>query len=252
MPDKWGLRPVKRPRNDSEQPTAVPLSNRYEVLQNSDECDKNNINQDEKMDENQDVAEKVQEEKCNTISGKKKKVPPIIISHELDDYSGFVATLKSFIKGDPKLHYSPKSLAIYAENEEDYSTLINELDIAKCDYHTYPTKEMKTKRMVLKRLPNIPSKELEDDLDRQGVKCHKITILKTKTKGELPTDQPIYLIDFPHHTDLKKVEDIRYRCQRFGHGTTYCRSTPRCVKCDEDHLTATCKKTKEIPPKCIF
>lgn len=177
-------------RNDFEQPTTVPLSNRYEVLQNNEECDKTNSNQDEKMEENQDVRKDAQEEKVNATTGKEKKTPPVVIFHEWDDYSRFVTTLKSFIKGDPKLHYFPKSLAIYAENKDDYSILIKELDIAKCDYHMCPTKETKTKRMVLTGVSNIPHKELEDDLDGQGVKCNKFTILKTK--GRLPSDKPIY------------------------------------------------------------
>jgi len=63
-------------------------------------------------------------------------------------------------------------------------------------------------------------------------------------------------------TDIRgmRVEVTPYRktkllpqcknCQSWGHTKSYCHKEPRCVKCAGKHSTDSCKKPKEIPPKC--
>jgi hypothetical protein len=41
-----------------------------------------------------------------------------------------------------------------------------------------------------------------------------------------------------------------FRCCRFGHTKTVCRSTPRCFKCSEEHLGEECLKTNSICINC--
>ena len=42
-----------------------------------------------------------------------------------------------------------------------------------------------------------------------------------------------------------------FKCQRFGHTAEYCNNDPRCVKCDQPHLTKESKRVKGAhPPKC--
>jgi len=42
------------------------------------------------------------------------------------------------------------------------------------------------------------------------------------------------------------------KCQLYGHTRSYCRHTPRCVKCSETHLAADCTKSPELPAKCAL
>lgn len=180
-----------------------------------------------------------------------------------------MCTLKSFIANEAKIHYAPNKLTIIPQTIEDHKILVGELNLTGGGFYTYPTKEEKTKRLVLKGLPQVTSEDIVDDLKTLGHNCLKVAVLK---KAENPNDgQPLYLLDFPHDANLKAIRDIKYlcyvriyweqyksrrritqchRCQQFGHGTKYCRSIPGCVKCNEQHLTKDCLKQKDEPAKC--
>ena len=41
-----------------------------------------------------------------------------------------------------------------------------------------------------------------------------------------------------------------YNCQAFGHSSTFCGKTPKCVKCELTHATRDCTKPIGTPPKC--
>ena len=215
-------------------------------------------------DDNTDDTEK------NVKPPNNKKMPPIVITQEMEDYSKFIKRLKDFTRGEPKVHYSRDKLSIYAENQADFDTLKNELDIAGCTYYTFPTKDLKTKKLVARGLPEMPPEEIKTELESQSINCVKVIPLRKKENA--PTGSPIYLVDFPNNTDLKAVRNVRYigyirvhweryrnrrkatqwhRCQQFGHGTAYCKNAPQCVKCDRPHLTQDCLKKREEPPKCV-
>ena len=76
--------------------------------------------------------------------------------------------------------YIIPEISIYAENQADVETLKNELDVVGCTYFTFPTKDLKTKRLVARGLPEMPPEEIKAELDSQSFNCIKVTPLKKK------------------------------------------------------------------------
>lgn len=102
--------------------------------------------------------------------------------------------------------------------------------------------------------------EIKDDLRNKGVGVKEC--VKLKGKG---TNTYSYLIVTDKTTNIGEVKKIKnvdhlkvswetfqkrrtwsqcYRCQEFGHGSTNCNKTPRCVKCTGFHLTKDCPTTR--------
>jgi len=59
----------------------------------------------------------------------------------------------------------------------------------------------------------------------------------------------------PLHNPMGKYKNSRpiqqcYNCQAFGHSSTFCGKTPKCVKCELTHATRDCTKPIGTPPKC--
>jgi hypothetical protein len=42
-----------------------------------------------------------------------------------------------------------------------------------------------------------------------------------------------------------------FNCQSFGHSSTLCGRSPKCVKCDQEHASKDYSKPADAPPKCI-
>ena len=73
-----------------------------------------------------------------------------------------------------------------------------------------------------------------------------------------PTNKEIYqitkllltivTIEAPH---AKRAIPLCMRCQKYGHTKNYCRNSPKCVKCAEQHLTSDCpRKFHDTAVKC--
>ena len=241
MQQSWGIRPNKRPRGETDDKRNLPLSNRFELLNEQHE-----ENEDD-MDENEEPAEKRKQTTSHSIPDKNKKrtMPPIILTKEIDDYSKFIQTLKTFIKNEPRIFYSKYKLTIITDSQADFDIVKRELEIAEVPFHTYPEKQYKPKKHVANGLPDVPTEEIIADLDKKGIKCQRVITLKKR--DEASEGSPIYLIDFPNNTDMKAVRNFRYlcyvrvywenynkrrkatqcfKCQRFGHTAEYCNNDP--------------------------
>ena len=55
-------------------------------------------------------------------------------------------------------------------------------------------------------------------------------------------------VEAPH---VKRAIPQCMRCQKYGHTKKYCRNSPKCVKCAEQHLTSECpRKVQDDTVKC--
>jgi hypothetical protein len=138
-------------------------------------------------------------------------------------------------------------------------------------FHTFTADEDKTVKSVLRGLPEMPTEDIADDLERQGLNVVKVTTMKSKT--ETPGGSRLYLVQFSPDTTAVTIRSIRYvcftkatlikykrnnghltqcfRCQTYGHAAANCQRAPRCVKCVGNHTTSDCtKKERETPAKC--
>lgn len=72
------------------------------------------------------------------------------------------------------------------------------------------------------------------------VTLKKISVIKTLLHTK---------VHWEVHQNKKRITQCR-RCQGWGHATTNCFSTPRCVKCAQNHFSHECLAPAEQEPKC--
>ena len=182
------------------EPDPVLTYNSFGVLQNSE---------NDEVDSDEDSEPHQQEE----TPKKPTKPPPIIVTEKITDYTKCINAIIA-VCTDKKtgIDYTPTELRIHTTNMKDYMDLIRKLKGDKMTFYTYAPKENKPKHIVAKRLPNLPTNEIIEDLQAQGIKCNKISILKKKRNMEHSNFDPIYKLDFDKEVDMKKFWAIKYIC----------------------------------------
>ena len=166
---------------------------------------------------------------------------------------------------------------MHCNSENSYNTLFSGLQQMKDTYvsqnlelnfYTHELAHEKCKRIIAKGLPLVDTEYIKRELSEKGFKCESVIVL---AKKDLPRNtMPVYLITFDKNTNLKDVRAIKYvynvketweryknrnkttqchRCQLFGHESSKCFSTPRCLHCGRKHLTKECPN-KENNPIC--
>lgn len=152
---------------------------------------------------------------------------------------------------------------------ETYKIIRDYLIEKEIHHYTYKLKSERAYRVVIRGLHasediSLIKAELQDNGHevRQVVNVHHRT-----TKQKLP----LYFVDIEQRPNNKDIFNIRHigqvkvtieapykkreviqckRCQRFGHSKNQCFRPFRCVKCGNDHPTATCTKLPETDAVC--
>lgn len=199
---------------------------------------------------------------------KKEKMPPIIVTHKIQNFKQFNAEVKSIIS-DYSIRYLKNSVNIYTSNKGDFTKLINEFRNSKVGHYTFSTKDEKQKKIVMKAAPDMDIEEVKKTMTENHFPINECKQLLNKA-GQPSQSYLIYTDVSTNLRDLKQVRKIgnvqakweNYarkssitqcrRCQSFGHGTKNCGNPPRCVKCISPHLTKDCDliKTDDSVPQC--
>ena len=221
--------------------------------------------------ETQSISSLNMEEETNQDLGVKEKIPPVVIQTKLSDPLGLMKAIKENYDPEVKFQFLSSGVKILSHNKETYDKLTAKLQQDKLEYHTYTTDNNRYKHLVLKGLYNTnTTDEVIECLTDKGftpVRC-----IKMSQKKEKPDAPPFFMVSFDKNTKINEVRKIRYicsivvrwekyynnrkvtqchRCQQFGHGSSNCHRSPKCVKCAGDHFTSDCKKTPEQKPKCV-
>lgn len=198
---------------------------------------------------------------------KKSRPPPIIIHEKFTDHKKMNDYLKTKLGGNHYWKHSPYTTALYLEKYEDWKMCNTIFQEGKLEYHTFTPKEEKTHAFVLKGIfHNIELEDIKNEL----IMDHKINCKNVYTMRG--TKWPMFLIitdgavtirelqSKVRHMDNTAVRWERHinnkliiqchRCQRWGHATTNCRASPKCLKCAKSHLTRECDRKDEDAIKC--
>ena len=196
-------------------------------------------------------------------------LPPIVITRFISGYATTIKQIHGYaVSKKAAVALVKEGLSVRCENIKDYGALKEALDRTGVTCYTYEFRGQKTKNMVLKSLPNLPLTDIYNELQGLEFGCTKVALLKThNVSGQCEIDKnprvyhPSFLVVFKSDTNIKKVRNIKCICsfkiywekfkntrrgtqcrryQKFGHGTTYCKNEPKCVKCVGDHLTSMC------------
>lgn len=197
------------------------------------------------------------------------KIPPIVITTNLKTPVQFTKSIIETLDSEAKFKFGKEGLKVFLSDQEKYDKLSTILKNKNIEHFSYALNSEKPKHLVLKGLPNLEIQQILDDLNFQGFKPLKCVKMKMK-KPIL--EAPMFLITFNSDVILNDVRKIRYicsirirwdkyrntrgitqchNCQEFGHGSSKCFKSPKCVKCPGEHKTAECSKKPEDKPKCV-
>ena len=244
----------KRPKisNSSD----IPLTNSFQALQGLEQMDQETSQQSE-----------VQFNVQNASHKKGNRIPPLVITDKLENYTTNIEGIRKFITEPFKVRYSRGHLKIFTNSLQDYTKLKNALLQQKVAFYTHTLKEQKPIHLVIKGLPLIDESIIAKELEEKGIKCKKVILLKTKKETA-----PMYMVTFEKGTDLNEVRKIKtiyyvgifwekfrnrkgftqcHNCQEFWHGSNECHRPPRCVKCNLEHKTSECQKQKGEMAYCV-
>lgn len=159
---------------------------------------------------------------------------------------------------------------ILSSDVSTYKTIRNHLIEKDINHYTYQLKHEKPYRVVLRGMHHSVDKtEIIEGLASLGHKVRNIVNARHRlTKEPLP----LFYIDLEPNPNNKKIFEVKQllrmivtfeapyvkkevvqckRCQRFGHTKNFCHRPYRCVKCGENHATASCTKIRTTPPNCV-
>lgn len=219
----------------------------------------NNLNPDESLDDN-DMNE---DETVNTMlkPRRKDKVPIVIQTTDYNQQKKLQIRIAIIsVAPNINLKYTKTKLTVFTINKEEHNIIVKKLKEIAIPFHTYERPDDKLKKMVLKGLPPLDEEDINNSIQEQGLTPIKISKMKTKYE-----ETPIYQVTFEHDTEINNIMKIKfvchvkatwrkyknpklltqcYKCQEYGHGSSYCNNIPKCVKCAGNHLTKNCNLTE--------
>lgn len=245
IPDNRDPRKMKKTENE------VTISNRFEVLAETNNAETNE-----------------QSQTAPTSSPNTTNPPPIYIT-DVQNYAALVSYLQ--IKSGPDtflLKTTTKGVTVFPNTPNDYRRIVSSLRTSGAAFHTYQLFEDRNPRVVIKNLHhNTPVEYIKNDLEKYGYQVIAITNAISRFKRPLPMffvdinkatyNEKIFEITKIFHTCIT-IEEPRkkkhipqcLRCQQYGHTRSYCNYAPRCVRCGQSHDSSSCTKNRNTPANC--
>ena len=198
------------------------------------------------------------------------KPPPIFISgvvniKPLIDLLNVIAPDKYVVKTLPN-----DQVRVQPTESPIYTSIIKALMEKNTEFHTFKPRQDRSFRVVIRNLH--PSTEIQDIKQAIMEKGHEVTNIWNAKQRSTNKPLPLNFIEIkPHHTNkeiynitnllptmvtveaphAKRVIPQCTRCQKYGHTKNYCRNSPKCVKCAEQHLTSDCpRRSQDVAVKC--
>lgn len=162
--------------------------------------------------------------------------------------------------------FSNNSFRLQASDTDIFRDVQRTLAELNINFHTFSLPSERTLKVLLRGIPNFYSEdEVKTDLEILGF---NVTLVRQFLKEGRKL--PMYMVTLPCNSDSKeifnldslfyvriKVEPYKtsgpsqcFACQGFGHSSSHCNHTARCVKCGDNHTTKSCQKTPDQPPRC--
>ena len=246
---------------DSRVPTSISQSNSYESLSNVDMEDSDPI-----VKSQHSSRPKPQLNQSPNNSFKKQK--PIVVSNITNDH------LQRMLKAIKcPFTYAKKrdgTFHIHSTSGTDKKAILLRLTEAKIESHTFTEPEDRHAVFVLRNHFHMDPNQLLEKLKSVSIPAVRVDFI-------VDSANPLYKVQFAKNSitlntlnkqhgvieklrvswELKRNDNKRLtrcsNCQRWGHASSNCTRTYRCIKCLENHTRGECKRTNiEIgEPSCV-
>ncbi|KAJ2938493.1 hypothetical protein O0L34_g12987 [Tuta absoluta] len=229
----------------------IPTHNQFEVL--------NNTEQAEDQHNEEPIANPIPKPEpifvtgVNDISVLRNKLQPLV--------EGNLFTITTLRSGH--------IVKIMPTNIETYKTIREKFVEDNISHYTYALKSERPYRVVLRGLHSSEETSvISNELKEHGHDVRQVVNARhRKTKEPLP----LFYVDLEPKENNKEIFNIKRlnytvvsfeapykkkevlqckRCQRFGHSKNQCYRPFRCVKCGDEHPTASCTKSPQTEATC--
>jgi hypothetical protein len=232
--------------SNSNLSSSVSTQNKYDPLSDHEDTDLVDCQLEEDVEEEEPLAQE-----------RKKEKPPPIILHGNFGAKRLIEFCKSSAKNQVLLKCTRNNTIVLTEILRDALK-----DSKTADWHTYTLRSEKTHAFVAYGLEKHPDPEdIKKDLLSKGVPV--VNVYKMKN-----TNSSLYVVITDSKTSLSdiqaKVRTAEYvvvrwqrlintkqivqchKCQVWGHSTSNCYSSVKCLKCAQNHLTRDCALKKGV------
>lgn len=209
---------------------------------------------------------------------KQQPPPPIVLSNPADFF-----TLAKAIQGVCSQNITFKNTKttkkLQVSNSDDFRAATAFLTSKGVQYHTFRLDEERTIKLVLRGIDSSVGAAYVKDalLEEHGISVDDVAQLTShrgdNTNSLEPRPKlPLYVTYTKDRNTANKIRQITrlcfcrisavenfrnikgpiqcYRCQRFGHTSSFCSNDPRCMKCGANHSTHLCEKLRSLPAQC--
>lgn len=230
---------------------AVPTNNSFQVLATQNTTER-------EVGESSATLSSQQKRTPSANPAKKLKSPPPIVLHsKVLHHRQFCEELGENIKKGYHIKYTKNNTNIFIQDHDEYETYLQKVSDDGIDFHTFTPKGVKNHAFVIKGLDStVESEDVKVSLNEK-LNDKLINVFKMKNTNGLflvVTDSSVKVqslntiaryvchtrVSWVRHENRSKLVQCR-RCQRWGHSTTNCFATARCLKCASNHWTRDCK-----------
>lgn len=153
-------------------------------------------------------------------------------------------------------------IQVTVETHNHHQALTEKLRKSGIQFFTYNTYQIRMNKYVLHGLNNEDIGDVKADLARYGLQPADIKLMTIKRPKYDNHTNYLVFFDSEDHITMRVLENAKYirntvvrwspyrkpeskctqcrNCYRFGHGSTTCHMTPRCMFCSLDHATNDC------------
>lgn len=254
-------RALSSPETSTKQPTKqtkldgywlsnpVPTANSFSLLSNEDESPTSPTPRD-----------------------KSSKPPPIFVDG-VSNIQPLIALLDEHVNDSYEIKVlRNEQVKIQPISSAAYSVIVKQLEIKQTEFYTYKLKEDRSFKVILKNMhPSTDTNEIKRELSDLG---HCVTNIWNIKQRVSKKPLPIFIVDLKQNSNNKLIYDIKSlmhcriffepprpkreppqcaKCQQYGHTKTYCRRSPKCIKCAGNHISADCtRKNRSDDVKCAL
>jgi len=264
--------------NNTKPPPAQPLNNNPANLNEPSATNPSDSEQaSEKSFVDSNTSDTLSDSGSNSITedsgstptktlDKTPKIPPIILQGS--SWRKIAGKLMSSIPSDSlqAKTFGKDEIKLQCCDIELFRITQKYLTQTKTEFHTFSLPDERSLKFVIKGLlRDISENEVFEELTNLG---YEVTNVRQFGKPNLKL--PIHMVTLkntPHSKNIFNIDNLLYisvkveryksnspaqcfNCQRFGHSSSHCGFSPRCVKCAGPHQTKQCTKTPEEDPKC--
>jgi hypothetical protein len=220
---------------------------------------------EEKLSKQTTVAQSnaIQTQEATTLQAvvtQNQKCKPIMVDCKIQNLNLVVENIP-FKAAPLKKIIANQKTQIICHNNADKELLINKLKEKNIAFHTFTENSAKSMKFVLKGHYLVQLDVMKNILQENNLQVVSISFLSQKE------DYPIYIVAFDDSSinlpalnhnhkvinqlivkwealDNKKKKHTQcHNCQRWGHSSSNCGYSYRCIKCTENHKPGECKRT---------